>query len=163
LDAFNYFKEEDDFMIKFKWDLASQGEKERFIKLADKYMIHNNNNNILQSNIMKIEPLCLEVSNSNAYLYGWFNIQKEIMIPEKVKIWSALPRILQCIYYNDSSNYVRQGYLILHHNKLYIKSVSQGFHSEFTYNSSYLNNTDNKVPITTKKYAIIFIRFSINI
>lgn len=99
LSEVKYEREEDEWMSNFKWDIAHQIERNRFIDLSKKYLINwgKTYNGTLMP-ITKIEPLCLTVSANMAHLYGWIDItdnMQQITIPKETGIYEYIPRVLQ--------------------------------------------------------------------
>lgn len=80
LHKVDYDVGDDEYMEKFKWELSSQQEKEKFFKLANKYILHDDK-------FIRIEPLVLEVHNNKCHLYGWYDINSDpIDLPEELNI-----------------------------------------------------------------------------
>lgn len=191
LEQVKYTKQEDQFMRDFKWDIAHQSERDRFIKLSDKYFINGNKGMTMTDgsgrpvdalmykliSISKIEPLCLTVSENIAHLYGWIDITdnhnkiKEIIIPISAGINPIIPRIIQ--YSSDiriQSQYVidnGEGFLILNQNKL---SIIGSLNNKNSYRgivgvrAQFTGLDDGSSIISSrKKYVVINTHFLINV
>jgi hypothetical protein len=189
LEGIEYDRREDRFMKNFKWEIAHQEEKEKFIKLSEKYFmlgIHspsvsgcgNGLPDLQPISISKLEPLCLTITNNVAHLYGWFNIiensdkvTKEIIIPEEIGIYSGIPRILQHFNVRIDPNNINNtivtemGFLVLNENKL---SIIGMYHHKWNINGIISKNffpgyhNDQKIQSSNKKILIIDTHFLIN-
>jgi hypothetical protein len=174
LDFVEYDDEEDMFMKEFNWDLANQAERNKYIKLCDKYFIitmadHvNNKEKYLQVALTKVEPLCLTIKNGFAHVHGWFQIDhkngksKEIIIPKIYDIYANIPRIIQDV----SSPYVGPGFLILNKNKLNIigEVIGSGIGIDHLFCSENQRHLLNNPMIkgTNKRYISVNTKFLIN-
>lgn len=74
----DYEDGDDNFMKNFDWSLASQGEKEKFMRLIPKYQfikIKEPNSNSLKIFTSRVDPLILEINDNKCHIYGWFKIK----------------------------------------------------------------------------------------
>ena len=179
LDCVKYNEEEDKFVMFFKWDMASQAERERFIEVTKKYLIlgkqlpHREVDTYQPIYISRVEPLCLKISGGVVYVWGWYDVQKwknGIEIPEEAGVYSVVPRILhnvKRIYVGQHSGYSYKGVLILHKNKINIiweeLATHYGLPGFRVVPPSFLDKTDNKVETSKKTYITINTFFSINV
>lgn len=117
LQRVEYDDGEDEFINSFKWDMASQKEREYYIKLAkEKYIWYHDC-------YVRIEPLVLMKMGNMCHIVGWMNISMDnIAIPEKANIYSDISRI---IYSKDTFSYNHhiRVMLILKKNKLVYANV----------------------------------------
>lgn len=181
LDHKQCTEDENIFVMNFKWELANQGEREKYIKLTKKYFVIGHYRIQAQKRqippLTYVEPLCLEVSGKRAHVWGWFDVEKwehGIEIPIEAKIWSTVPRILQHVsnpYHAETHGPAsgQEGVLMLYENRLSIvgpilDKLNPGL-NEFHYYADdgrgHRNNIYNNVSVSMNKYIVVDARFII--
>ena len=176
LDHVPYTDADDKFVMDFKWELANQAERDRFIMVTKKYFVGGSyglGEIPKYAQITRVEPLCLKVSGKVVHIWGWYDVKKwrndGIEIPEEAGVESVVPRILQHVSnkkmistgHGNAYAYEHEGILMLYKNRLSIVGpMMDRFHSGLNelhnhHSVSNLDNTDNKVAITRNGYIII--------